>query len=374
MFRSSLTISLLMLLTVAPVAASLSSGFIVNFNDGPQDFWRTLGDAEVKSEGGLVIGPNGETSGHLRLGQSDEATNGGIAFTDSFLTDENADTFRLQLSIQGPMNPTELSGINISLVTPNDPATELPAGEADANWFEQLDATSLAGTSIPLLAPQTGVSVGLALTTNGSENAATQEVRPCGDHIGECLSIDLRLDGELIATAEQPVGDELWKTISIGVAPTSLRGLSSFVSITEETGGELLSEEVPILRSISNVVITSDSLPESMGYGVDDVTLLFGESFPDSGDFNEDGAIDIADFLTLAAYMNTQPATHELGDFNFDGRIDVADFVGFRETWQRIQGQKVNTVPEPRGGCVLGFMFVVLLALRQRGKKGRCSW
>jgi hypothetical protein len=88
-----------------------------------------------------------------------------------------------------------------------------------------------------------------------------------------------------------------------------------------------------------------------------------GEFTP--GDFNDDGAIDLADFGVLANNFGTG-STFEQGDNNRDGRVDLRDFVQFVDLYNLAQGGAA-AVPEPSGVVLMSLaMGVVPLLARRR--------
>ena len=56
-----------------------------------------------------------------------------------------------------------------------------------------------------------------------------------------------------------------------------------------------------------------------------------------TGDFNDDGTIDLADFQVLLNNFNTGTTFAE-GDATFDGAVDLRDFNSFRESFNAVGG------------------------------------
>ena len=71
------------------------------------------------------------------------------------------------------------------------------------------------------------------------------------------------------------------------------------------------------------------------------------------GDFNFDGAIDLADYQILVANFNLGTTFAE-GDFTFDGVVDLSDFIGFRLAFEAAAVGGA-AVPEP-GAMILATM------------------
>ena len=102
----------------------------------------------------------------------------------------------------------------------------------------------------------------------------------------------------------------------------------------------------------------------------DDLEYTLDERKP-PGDFNEDGTIDMADFLILANNFDTGRTFAE-GDNNFDGRVDLHDFVQFRVLFQAANTQgAAAAVPEPNSLALLSVCAGgLLLATRRRKLRG----
>ncbi len=97
----------------------------------------------------------------------------------------------------------------------------------------------------------------------------------------------------------------------------------------------------------------------------DDLEYTLDERKP-PGDFNEDGVIDTADFLILAANFDTGRTFAE-GDNNFDGRVNLLDFVEFRRLFQAAQQQGATAaVPEPSSLTMLGLALFAWAFRRRR--------
>ncbi len=99
---------------------------------------------------------------------------------------------------------------------------------------------------------------------------------------------------------------------------------------------------------------------------VEDDFLLPAGQGRTPGDFNEDGAIDQADFVILASNFNTSGTSFADGDIVFDRRVDLRDFVKFREVFMAAQANGVAPVPEPNGLAMISLASVVLLLLMRR--------
>jgi len=89
-----------------------------------------------------------------------------------------------------------------------------------------------------------------------------------------------------------------------------------------------------------------------------------GGALPDPGDFNEDGAVDFADFLVLSMniYGHLDGVSgFDKGDMNRDGRIDLADFHDFVEVFNGTAQAAAQSVPEPSAIYMLIVPLIGLL-------------
>ena len=89
-----------------------------------------------------------------------------------------------------------------------------------------------------------------------------------------------------------------------------------------------------------------------------------GLEFPSSGDFNEDGVIDIADFGIMAANFGDAGSISE-GDMDFNNTIDLSDFLRFRKLFSEANAGTA-AVPEPTTIGLIAMGGLAMLALRRR--------
>ncbi|HEV8379535.1 MAG TPA: hypothetical protein VGP99_11845 [Tepidisphaeraceae bacterium] len=102
------------------------------------------------------------------------------------------------------------------------------------------------------------------------------------------------------------------------------------------------------------------------------------------GDLNLDGAVSIADFITLASNFNlTGTATWEEGDLNYDRGVTISDFIDLASNFNTSYAGEAlpisdadaraladfaaaNGVPEP--GVIASGVAAGLLLARRRGR------
>jgi len=104
--------------------------------------------------------------------------------------------------------------------------------------------------------------------------------------------------------------------------------------------------------------------------GEDDYMLSFlGEvsmCVPGSmGDIDGSGAVEFADFLILSSNFGQAVTSHTDGDIDCDGTVAFADFLILSENFGQTVG-RAAAVPEPTAGMLLGFGFIVALAMRRQ--------
>jgi len=57
------------------------------------------------------------------------------------------------------------------------------------------------------------------------------------------------------------------------------------------------------------------------------------------GDFNNDGKVQLEDFVTFkATYLKNAPSYDEQADFNCDGKVQLTDFVTFKSMYLGVPG------------------------------------
>ena len=127
-----------------------------------------------------------------------------------------------------------------------------------------------------------------------------------------------------------------------------------------------------------------DEMGGFTGEGAIDMTHFAGNQFfrvkSLPGDFDEDGDVDVTDYLTLATHLHTNVAaltlaqTYEMGDLTADRRIDGNDFAGFQFAFDAANGVGAFVAlqvaaPEPSAG-LLAAVAGVTIAIRRRGARG----
>jgi len=89
-----------------------------------------------------------------------------------------------------------------------------------------------------------------------------------------------------------------------------------------------------------------------------------------AGDCNEDGVVDVADYIALKSRMGQESAaTWAVGDFNFDGDVDWADLQELMANFGTRCPGTAPAAPEP--GSVMLLMFGAAALLRRQGQGGQ---
>lgn len=79
-------------------------------------------------------------------------------------------------------------------------------------------------------------------------------------------------------------------------------------------------------------------------------------------DFNQDGVVDLADFVILKTNFGNTDAMQDEGDANQDGRVDLVDFNIFKGN---LGNSATATVPEPDSIAYACVGFILMLSLFQ---------
>ncbi len=100
------------------------------------------------------------------------------------------------------------------------------------------------------------------------------------------------------------------------------------------------------------------------------------------GDFNADGNLNVADYLTLREHMHTDLTplaltrieNYGMGDLTGDSLVNHADFVAFRTSFIQVNGPgafaaMMAGVPEPSGVVLVGLGPLASILVRRRGRR-----
>ena len=110
--------------------------------------------------------------------------------------------------------------------------------------------------------------------------------------------------------------------------------------------------------------ITADySISDSSG----DLILTYtGGAAAHVGDTNNDGDVDIFDYLALQAdYGTASGATWAMGDFNGDGDVDIFDYLDLQAQYGWTAGGGAP-IPEPATMALIGLGGLAVLRRRRR--------
>ena len=87
-----------------------------------------------------------------------------------------------------------------------------------------------------------------------------------------------------------------------------------------------------------------------------------------AGDFNDDGAVGVRDFLVLSRNFNSTGAAYDDGDANCDEAVNVRDFLILSRNFGASAGATAAAVPEPSTGMLAfaGLMLGLMAGRRKR--------
>jgi hypothetical protein len=103
-----------------------------------------------------------------------------------------------------------------------------------------------------------------------------------------------------------------------------------------------------------------------------------------NGDFDGNGSLNLADYLTLRDHMHTDLAplaltrieAYKLGDLTGDNRVNYADFAAFRASYIAVNGpnglaELMAAVPEPASAALAGVGLLAAVRGRRRRRAAR---
>lgn len=173
-----------------------------------------------------------------------------------------------------------------------------------------------------------------------------------------------------------PVGDDMFAVASV----FNDRGAPDAGAVF------LFSLDGELLQTIENPMPTANA---HFGHGLaySDGNLFVGAHFdggfagpgavyqfqlvfpPLTADFNQDGVVDLNDFVILKDHFGRAGATPEQGDANGDGTIDLEDFNLLKEEF----GSVSQAVPEPAGWTLMVGCVAAVAVLRKPNARGRAG-
>jgi hypothetical protein len=133
--------------------------------------------------------------------------------------------------------------------------------------------------------------------------------------------------------------------------------------------GDEFPEQETAYQIFRHVTFNTESWPNGAYYQVGEIEL-FGELAVTPGDFNDDGAIDLADYAILQENFNESfsfDVAFSRGDMDGDGTVGLGDFAAFRDVYLA-GGAAAAAVPEP-GSLTLLALGLVALAWRRRSAR-----
>jgi len=329
---------------------------------------RLLGATELHTEGG-ARGP-WETSGYLSVGGEESL---GAALFPRYLA-HGFDILNLDFNLRiSELEGHTRSGFGVHVVPSGDPVTSFETNPDLDAWDERFASVD----GIP--ATSAGLSIGFeerweAFGENVVGHTANSErCMPPGD---ACSLLSVRVDGVSVAAVAYPEsladlpaigfdGSELngWTKLVIQTTPSRFNRDESLLQIRYQDE-VLFDGAIPVLAELRDLVLTTSSDPaDPTSYDFDDLTMLMGRHEPHIADFNDDGFVNVNDFVTLTSNMHRMGVAHTAGDIDFDGDVDVYDFAQFRAEYQRFAGTSFQ-VPEPTALFSLLFGLLALAMWR----------
>ncbi len=336
-----------------PEAFGQPAPLFLDFNSNPQiDFpdIQFIGTSTWRGRGGV------DGSGYLSVTDAQNGQRGAIIFPD--LSDPPGtalEQFKITADLRvggGTASPAD--GFSFNLVRPDDPLLQDTVGDGYA-------AGPNNEANLPEEGSQTGLGIGFdEWQSGGADPNATAE--DCGSVDFDCIGISVRVDNELILQAPFPtlngtVDDTTslqtgpaaspantlgWAPFSIEVTPDPSNSANSIVLITYK-GREVINESIEYRTTPGQLVFGGRTGGSNANHHIDNIFLDLGFS-PTPGDFNNDGAVDAADFDMILTNFRTSGRTFGEGDMDFNGRIDLHDFLAFAEAFENANAA---AVPEP---------------------------
>ncbi len=256
-------------------------------------------------------------------------------------------------------------------------------GGGTRTWFDGVAYVD-AGTAIALTASIDRANGALTISNPTSETFHIKAITL--DSPAGALSVDnwTPVSGRLDGNGNMSFDPHPWNIIPPATTPLATQLAEEEDAAGGGSGGALTSGGGSI--SLGNVWVRSPFEDVRLSLTLsDDRLVLMSPTFSGDavvrGDFDFNGAIDLADFEILRANLHTNttgqtPAgAYTSGDITGDGAVNFNDFVAFRTAYDNANGvgsfaQIAAAVPEPAGGALL---LVGAAALVRQARRRRLS-
>ncbi len=154
-------------------------------------------------------------------------------------------------------------------------------------------------------------------------------------------TLELDVPGKTLANHVGTVSGVDWNGNALIVRGTATLSALFISGATVPSSGYLGQVSVSVTReldagaklTVKRMEVTSGRDVDQLAVGAAEVTFTAGGN---AGDFNNDGRVDLSDFLAFANMFGTSPGEADYdvrGDFDNDGSINLSDFLAFVEVF-----------------------------------------
>lgn len=115
-----------------------------------------------------------------------------------------------------------------------------------------------------------------------------------------------------------------------------------------------------------------DSTADTEAFALDNIQLLGLEDPPLRGDYNDDGAVNAADYTVWRDSLNQAVAVGSGADGDGNGLVNGDDFTVWKDAYTgALPPPAILTVPSPAGLCSCGYTAAAMMLFLRR--RGRCA-
>ena len=142
------------------------------------------------------------------------------------------------------------------------------------------------------------------------------------------------------------------------------------LQVIQFSAGDDFPEQDTAFQIFRHVTFNTQNNPDGAFYQLGELEFFGETQSVTPGDFNDDGSINLEDFLILSNNFNqsfTFDVSFSKGDMTRNGTVDLADFLEFRDVFATAsQGAGAAAVPEPASFAGLAIALMASLGLRRR--------